>query len=153
MSRDGFEEFAEKAWPKITGGEATGSGLVRPQTTGHSDTGPTAAQIEEERKIYPEYPQNLGGKPEESEDPLELETLKKMTLKEHMIHVKWYDSAKSFKAKIHPGVSEQFWKELVEIFKMYHIYNVCRPESCLAHLKTKWALEYYGLIYGFLMFC
>ena len=85
------------------------------------------------------------GKPEHNEDPLELDTLRKMTLKEHMIHVKWYDSPKSFKMKVHPGVSEQLWGEMVEIFKMWHVYNIGEPETVLSYLRKRWAQESYGL--------
>jgi hypothetical protein len=150
MSKEGFSEFSERAWPKS--GEPSGSGLVRSPTT---DGGPSSAEIETERLIYPEYrasktwlgasyTKKMGDKPQGNENPLDVQTLEGMTLKEHIIHVKWYDSLSGFRAKIPDGVSQHLWDELVEIFKMWHVYNIEDPETFLFYLRRKWALEYYG---------
>ena len=151
MSKEGFSEFSERAWPKS--GEPSGSGLVRP--TIKDTESPSSAEIEAERLIYPEYRPNktwlgasytkkMGDKPQGNESPLDVKTLEGMTLKEHIIHVKWYDSLSGFKAKIPDGLSQQLWGELVEIFKMWHVYSIDDPETVLFYLRKKWAHEYYG---------
>ena len=150
MSKEGFSEFSERAWPKS--GEPSGSGLVRSPT---NIGGPSSSEIETERMVYPEYrasktwlgasyTMKMGDKPQGNENPLDVQTLEGMTLKEHIIHVKWYDSLSGFKAKIPDGVSQQLWGELVEIFKMWHVYNIEDPETVLFYLRKKWSLEYYG---------
>ena len=86
----------------------------------------------------------FGNKPDANTDPLGLETIQGMTLKEHIIHVQWYSSAADFKEKVPPGISQQLWEELVEIFKIVHVYGITDSEIVYKFLRTIWANSYYG---------
>ena len=154
-------EFAEKAWPNA--GEPSGSGLQHPSPPASSNGGdvPNETAVDREGLNYPssscqqrwvavKMHDDLGTKPEGNESPLELSTVNGMTLTEHIQHVQWYASPLVFKSKIPNGISDQLWEEIVEIFKLYHAYNISDPEIVLLLLREKWARESYGYNY---MFC
>ena len=156
VGKDGISDFYQNAWPKS--GEASGSGLGQVDRK----TSPSATEVDEERVRYPGQPsknywlgmacmKEFGNKPDSNESPMALETLNGMTLKDHMTHVTWYESPKDFKAKINPGVSQQLWEEMIEIFKMVNIYNIKVPEKVLFFLRNNWALAYYASIQYFFL--
>ncbi len=155
LNKDGVLEFFENAWPNA--GEAAGSGVKRdskPSGNSEGDT-PKEMLVDREGLNYPDSSsqqrwvaaklhEDLGTKPEGNESPLELSTVNGMTLTEHIQHVKWYTSPFVFKSKIPNGISDQLWEELVEIFKIYHAYDISDPEIVLFLLRRKWARESYG---------
>ena len=169
LDKKGCSEFSEKAWPKAA--EPTGSGLGQASSPSSSISGtPSTSKPDgmskyenQESLNYPDEStskrwvaatlhRDLGEKPEGTDSPLDLDTLTNMNLCEHIQHVKWYTSAHVFKSKIPDGVSKQFWEELVEIFKLYHAYNISEPTIVLLLLRKKWARESYGYKVHFVVF-
>ena len=151
VSKNAFTNFAEKAWPKSAEPGPGGSGLNQSSR----EFVPTTEEVEMERVKYQDQPCGLlwegasmtkkfGNKPDANTDPLGLETIQGMTLKEHIIHVQWYSSAADFKEKVPPGISQQLWEELVEIFKIVHVYGITDSEIVYKFLRTIWANSYYG---------
>lgn len=163
LTKNGVVEFAEKAWPNS--GDASGSGLqnLSPSASSNGGDTPNETALDREGLNYPmsscqqrwvavKMHDDLGTKPEGNESPLELSTVNGMTLTEHIQHVKWYASPFVFKSKIPNGISDQLWEELVEIFKIYHAYNISDPEIVLLLLREKWARESCGYKVHFVVF-
>ena len=164
VSKNAFTNFAEKAWPKSAEPGPGASGLNQSSR----ESVPTTSEVEMERMKYQDQPCGLlwegasmtkmfGNKPDANADPLGLETIQGMTLKEHIIHVQWYACTADFKEKVPPGISQQLWEELVEIFKIVHVYGITDPEIVYKFLRHIWANAYYGLNYClghcFISFC
>eukprot|EP00438_Fugacium_kawagutii_P018214 Skav230736 [mRNA] locus=scaffold401:657673:658524:+ [translate_table: standard] len=158
VDKVGAHNFSENAWPKNagSGGESpgpSGSGL---ESSDKSKV-PNAKELAEERLRYPDQPgdktwlgaammKDLGDKPTANIDPMGLEVLQGMSLTEHVIHSRWYSSATTFKAKIHPGISQELWGEIVEIFKMVNVYGITKYEVVFSYLRKQWASKHYGTI-------
>ena len=151
LSKNAFSSFAEKAWPKSAEPGPGASGLNQASR----EFVPTASEVELEGMKYKDQPCGLlwegasmtkkfGNKPDANPDPLSLETIQGMTLKEHIIHVQWYASSADFKEKVPPGISDQLWEELVEVFKIVHIYGITDAELAYKILRNIWANSYYG---------
>lgn len=74
---------------------------------------------------------------------LDSKVLHGMTLAEHVVHVKWYDSPQMFKQKMPDDISPALWSEMAEIFCLWHAYGMDDPQQVLFCLKQKYALEYF----------
>ena len=145
ISKQGVQDFAEKAWPN---GSPSGSGVVR----GRDSPSLLDLAIDNEQLKYPEQPQKLifvaaqidcqfGDKPKGNTNPLELNILTGMTLAEHMAHIKFYETTGAFEAQFPDDTPEELWGELCEMFKFWHAYNIDDPEIVVNMLRAKYAQE------------
>lgn len=65
-----------------------------------------------------------------------------MTLKEHITHCKWYAQVSSFREKMPDGLSDNLWREMIEVFCLWHVYSPDEPELVEFHLMEMHAREY-----------
>lgn len=139
ITPEGAKAFVEKAW----------SGKVSDSSQPCSSSGPHELQDSQgidmptpRDLVAAQLEEALGDAPTETlEGALSCEAVHGMSLTDHMMYVRWFDSPSAYKARMPAGLSTRLWGELKCIFKMYHAYNVECPRDVLFALKQEYARQ------------